>query len=439
MTLAADLETPPLTAAGFRAIWGRLGAPRRVVIALSGGADSTALAHLCAPLHASGDAEILALTVDHGLRAGAAEEARRASGYARALGVPHRVLTWDGEKPTSGVQAAARAARYRLLIGAAENFGASTIMTAHHADDQAETVLMRMKRGAGPRGLSAMAETSFVAAGAGPAMVLARPLLAYRKRDLVGLLRAHGHPFIEDPSNADPAFERVRVRHALAAGAGPGFDALIEMSRRAAAVAVDDERRERAAFDDLDGRFHPWGGASFLSRDGLADAGLAARLIHAVGGGAHRPHHDRARAAMGVAASGHRASLGGTLIRPWRGRTWVLREPAAVLGRAGVAPAGVVRLAPGARTCWDGRFVVANTGEDALTLAALAAAPLASNLAENAVFDDFDGPAEAKAAMPVAVRDSGRVAGPSGSSGGGDIAFEALAPERFYRRVNRFH
>ncbi|MCA8887199.1 MAG: tRNA lysidine(34) synthetase TilS [Parvularculaceae bacterium] len=431
MALAAESETPPLTAAGFRAIWRRLGAPRRMVLALSGGADSTALAHLCAPLHAHGEAQILAVTINHGLRAGAAEEATRAGGFARALGLPHQVLTWEGEKPASGVQAAARVARYRLLIAAAESFGASTIMTAHHADDQAETVLMRMKRGGGPRGLSAMSETSFVAAGAGPAMVLARPLLGYRRAALVALLHANVHPFIEDPSNADPAFERVRVRRELAAGAGPGFDALIDMSRRAAATAAEDERRERAAFDDLNGRFHPWGGASFLSREAPADAALAARLIHAVGGGAHRPDHNRARVAMGVVATGRRASLGGALVRQWRGRTWVLREPAAVLGRAGVAPAGVVTLAPGARTCWDRRFVVANSGDEALTLGALAAAPDV----ENAGVAGFDGPAEAKAAMPVLVGAGGRIADPCG----GGKAFEALAPERFYRCVNRFH
>ncbi len=436
MAFSADPETPPLTAAGFRAIWRRLGAPRRFVIALSGGADSTALAHLSAPLQACGEAEILALTVDHGLRPEAATEARRAGGFARALGVPHRVLTWDGQKPVSGVQAAARAARYRLLIEAAESFGASAIMTAHHADDQDETVLMRMKRGSGPRGLSAMAETSLVAAGAGPAIVLARPLLGFRKSDLAALLRANGQAFIDDPSNADPSFERVRVRREMAAAdAAPGFDALIDLSRRAAQAAADDERHERAAFEERGGEFHPWGGASFTSQDAPCDPALVARLIHAVGGGEHRPDHDRAGEAMGLVASGRRASLGGALVRQWRGRTWILREPAAVLGRAGVAPTGVVNLAPGARLCWDRRFVVDNKGDETLTLVALAAAPDT----ENAGLDGFDGPAEAKAAMPVAVSQSGRVAGPVGGLGGGDIAFEALAPERFYRCVNRFH
>ncbi|HVL72702.1 MAG TPA: tRNA lysidine(34) synthetase TilS [Beijerinckiaceae bacterium] len=203
------------------------------VLAVSGGPDSVALMRLAAPLRR---APLVVATVDHGLRPESHAEAETVAGWAAAVGLPHRILTWDGDKPGSGVQEAARAARYRLLTRLAREVGAPFVLTAHHRDDQAETVLMRLARGSGPAGLSGMRrETDRDGA------VLARPFLDLAKARLVATCRAHGWPFLDDPSNADPRFARTRMRALLPALAAEGLTAerlaiLAERMRRADAA-----------------------------------------------------------------------------------------------------------------------------------------------------------------------------------------------------------
>jgi len=152
--------------AGFRAFWMRVIAPRRALLAVSGGADSMAMMRLAADLAREDVADFEIATVDHGLRPGSREEAETVADAARELGFRHAILSWEGEKPRGGVQAAARAARYRLLADYASKVDAEAVVVAHTAEDQAETVFMRRARGSGPRGLAGMAEKSLIAAGA---------------------------------------------------------------------------------------------------------------------------------------------------------------------------------------------------------------------------------------------------------------------------------
>ncbi|MEZ5914300.1 MAG: tRNA lysidine(34) synthetase TilS [Parvularculaceae bacterium] len=186
----APLKAPLLDAAGFYEALMRLDPPRRLLLAVSGGADSMAMMRLCAPLRDR--FEFAVASVDHRLRAGARAEAELAANEARRLGFDHAILERTGARPQSGVQAAARAARYRLLINHACASGAGAIVTAHNADDQAETALMRAARRSGVRGLAAMAPASFVAADAGAAIRLLRPLLQVRRRDLRNFLTRAG-------------------------------------------------------------------------------------------------------------------------------------------------------------------------------------------------------------------------------------------------------
>jgi tRNA(Ile)-lysidine synthase len=130
--------------------------------------------------------------------------------------VPHETLPWEGEKPETGIQAAARKARYRLLCQACERMGIEHLITAHNADDQAETVFMRLRRGAG-RGLAGMKLRRKIAAGPGELITLHRPLLGVRRTELRAYAEAAGLPFVDDPSNEDEGYERVRVRALLAA------------------------------------------------------------------------------------------------------------------------------------------------------------------------------------------------------------------------------
>lgn len=201
----------------------------RLVVALSGGPDSTALLVLLHRWRATlaHGPELIAVTVDHGLRPGSACEAAAAKRRAAALGLRHRTLRWRGDKPQSGVQEAAREARYALLGSAARRFGAPAVATAHTLDDQAETVLFRLARGSGIAGLAGMApRTQLMASGnTGPEPIaLLRPLLRVPKARLTATLEAAGVPYATDQSNADARFARPRLRQAAAVLATEGLD-----------------------------------------------------------------------------------------------------------------------------------------------------------------------------------------------------------------------
>jgi len=225
-----------------------------LVLAVSGGPDSTALMWLAARWQKSlaRKPELIAVTVDHALRPESAREAAAVKRLATTLGIEHRVLRWRGRKPQSGLQQAARQARYALLAKAAREAGAMHIVTAHTLDDQAETVLIRMSRGSGLTGLSAMASVSRLPNGESR-IALLRPLLDVPKSRLLATLRAANIAFADDPSNRDPRFARVRLRSLMDGLAREGLDAarLSVLARRlkradAAVEAVVD--RAVAAF-----------------------------------------------------------------------------------------------------------------------------------------------------------------------------------------------
>lgn len=192
-----------------------------IVVAVSGGPDSTALLWLLAGWRKARrkGPEIVAVTVDHGLRKEAAREARAVKALAGSLGLQHRTMHWTGDKPQTGVPAAARAARYQLLAKAAKAAGATHVMTAHTRDDQAETVVMRLSRGSGIAGLGGMARET-----AHSGITVVRPLLDIPKADLLATLHAAGIDYATDPSNTDIRFTRPRLRELMPALAAEGCD-----------------------------------------------------------------------------------------------------------------------------------------------------------------------------------------------------------------------
>ncbi len=204
---------------------------RGLILAVSGGPDSTALLVLAARwANARRRApKLVAVTVDHGLRAAAAGEAAAVKRLARRLGVAHRTLRWRGNKPKSGLPEAARNARYRLLAQAAERAGYAHILTAHTLDDQAETVVFRLARGSGLGGLAGMAHASPLPISPSPrrqrAIFLVRPLLRIPKARLIATLKAAGVAYSEDPTNRDPRFTRARLRGLMPTLAREGLDA----------------------------------------------------------------------------------------------------------------------------------------------------------------------------------------------------------------------
>ena len=184
---------------------------------------------------------LLAVTIDHGLRRESAAEARAVEELARKLRVPHRTLRWRGKKPDTGVQEAARMARYRLLAEAALAANARCILTAHTLDDQAETVLFRMMRGSGLTGLGAMTAASLLPSAGETEIMLARPFLDIPKTRLLATLEQARIAFARDPSNLDPRFARPRLRELMPALAREGLDA-----RRLAILARRLRRAEAA-------------------------------------------------------------------------------------------------------------------------------------------------------------------------------------------------
>ena len=177
---------------------------------MSGGPDSLALLLLAATAHPG---QIEAATVDHGLREGSADEAAMGAALCQRLNVPHQILTADwAVPPAANIQAAARAMRYRLLGGWAQMQRLPAVATAHHADDQAETMIMRLARGSGIAGLGG----SRVSRPLIDTVRLIRPLLGWRKTDLLALVEAAGIAAIDDPANRDPRHDRSRIRRWLA-------------------------------------------------------------------------------------------------------------------------------------------------------------------------------------------------------------------------------
>jgi len=244
-------DAVPVSAAEAKTLFAPLARHPAVVLAVSGGPDSTALLLLTARWR---DAlkrgpRLLAVTVDHGLRRTSAAEARAVKSLARRLAVPHRTVRWVGRKPVSGLQQAARDARYGLLTAAAKSAKASAIVTAHTLDDQAETVLLRLARGSGLTGLSAMARESTLP---GDGILLVRPLLDIPKARLIATLARMKIRFADDPSNRDPRFTRARLRELMPALAREGLSArrlsrLAGRLRRADAaieMAVDEAMAE---------------------------------------------------------------------------------------------------------------------------------------------------------------------------------------------------
>lgn len=256
-----------------------------LAVAVSGGADSLALTLLAADWAAERGGSVTALTVDHGLRPGAADEARQVGRWLAARAIPHVILTAERRLPASGVAAAARRLRYRLLLAWCRSAGVLHLLLGHHRSDQAETVLLRWLRGSGAAGLAGISAVVEL-----PAARLLRPLLNVPPERMRDFLRRQRQPWIEDPSNEDPAFARNRLRRVipeLAAG-GISTEGLCTLARHGAMVRETGEAAAIALLAEACS-VHP-AGAAVLDRNALLAAPrwqaaeALARLVTTVGG-----------------------------------------------------------------------------------------------------------------------------------------------------------
>jgi tRNA(Ile)-lysidine synthase len=350
-------DPPPLTAPEFAALMARLGPfePRPVLaVAVSGGADSMALAlHADRWARANGGT-IVAITVDHRLRPESTDEAREVGRLLTDRGLAHEILVWHGPYPLHNLQAAARAARYRLLGDWCRSRGVLHLLTAHHQDDQAETLILRLGRGSGLAGLAGMAP--MVEDGH---FRLLRPLLDVPAARLRASLQGFGQIWFEDRSNRNPLFARVRVRAQRRNLADAGLTAprLAETCRHLARARVAIEHQVDRLLAEA-AMLHP-AGFALLDPARLAAAseeiGLRAlaAVIATIGGEAYTPRFERlerlAQAVFRDGLSGGR-TLGGCRILPYRGRVLIHRELAAMASPMAVPETGCV--------VWDNRFLV---------------------------------------------------------------------------------
>jgi tRNA(Ile)-lysidine synthase len=243
--MTKDLTTKPISDAEAAALFAPLTLDEVpvLVLAVSGGPDSTALMWLAARWRDSlkDPPRLVAVTVDHGLRPESAREALGVKRLAAELKVEHKTLPWTGRKPKTAIQEAARNARYRLLAQAAHRAGSRCVVTAHTLDDQAETVLFRMARGTGVSGLAGMILGPHrFPVPEGRDLQLFRPLLAIPKARLIATLKSAKLPYAVDPSNADPRFARPRLRKLMPRLATEGLTAqrLALLARRVSRVEV---------------------------------------------------------------------------------------------------------------------------------------------------------------------------------------------------------
>ncbi len=349
----------PLTVAEREALFRPLAGAALIALAVSGGADSLALLDSIDRWRQRrrNRPEVLILTVDHRLRRGSSREAASVAELARARGLAARVLVRRGPLPAGDVEGEARAARYRLLIGAAREAGASHLVVAHHSDDLAEGFLLRLKRGAGVFGLAAMRPT--IALGD---LSIVRPLLAVPRARLLATVAAAGLTAVVDPMNADSRFDRARLRQLMPILAGEGLDAahLAATALRLAdlADAVDEAASAviavAVAVDEL--------AVAWLDPERLAVARgevrgrVLTRLLLAVGGADYPPRFSRQAALLAAmldwdGRSRFKRTLAGTVIEGRGGRFALYRET----GRGGLAS---IRLKAGPPLIYDHRFRV---------------------------------------------------------------------------------
>lgn len=334
----------------------------RVALGYSGGGDSHALLHLTRAWAEQRGVILHALIVDHALRPESAAEAARAVDAARAAGVTPRLLHWDGARGGSAIQERARAARHELLARACRALDCQHLLLGHTRDDQAETVLMRLRSGAHWPGLAGMSGIDVSPSWPhGYGLRVVRPLLDVGRDELRCWLEAGGQNWVEDPSNQDQRFTRIRLRRALQQASPDvslrlaGLASILDQARQL-------HRRQCRRAIDRHVRFTNWGGAELDSHALSAlEAGLRrsvlAVLAQAVSGGA-RAVGGGALDSLESALTRRETGTGAGVLLAHEGEIgWIIRDPGAVLGRVDRTPRPDDQALCRETHVWDGRLL----------------------------------------------------------------------------------
>ncbi len=358
-----------------------------------------------------------AITVDHGLRKDSGTEARKVAHWAHIRGVPHQTLVWIGHKPAENIQARAREARYRLLGEHMQALGVKTLLTGHTRDDQAETFLLRLARGSGLDGLGGMAPVAPFPLAEFSGLKIARPLLAFSHKQLMGTLTQLDQPWIDDPSNANDRFARVQIRNAMTTLESAGLTA------ERIAGATTHLRRAREAVEagvvqllTSAVELSPWGYAlvtanKFAAAPREVSLRALAKLVEVVGGGEYPPRFEQTEAALDwlTTYTGPKGrTLGGCRLARREQRTVLIAREEAALAKEDP----IQRLEPGTRCIWDRRFEVAlsEKAKAALDIRRLGPSGLKS-LGQLSTPPPIE-PRRIAAALPAAWRDDALIAAP---------------------------
>ncbi len=338
----------------------------RVGIACSGGSDSLALLLLASDWARQNGRSLHVLTVDHALRAESRAEAEFVSGVSARLGWPCDVLNWDAARPGSGLQSRARAARHALLASACRRHGLPVLLMAHTRDDQAETVALRLAAGGNWHSATGMAyQAPSPAWPEGRDLTLVRPCLGVSRSTLRAVLTQRGERWIDDPSNTDPHYARIRMRDRLARLRTAGF-----LTERLAALAEDlapiqlVERRSAWLAAQTCLVLRDWGGAEI---ELAAWAGitptvrltLLEALVSAISGQALSPSRARLQPLDAALLSAQpRSGCGVGLLPPAKGRAMMIRDRGALFGRVDHAASQPWLDAADGSRVFDGRFEI---------------------------------------------------------------------------------
>ena len=310
-----------------------------------------------------------ALIIDHGLREGSGHEAKETARRAADMGALPQIALWDHSGIKTAIQEKARTARYGLLADMCREIGVNKLLTGHNEDDQAETVAMRQSSGSGWRGLAGIKPV--ITEPIWPqtmGLTVGRPLIETSRAAIREYCAAHGVPYLDDPSNSDARYERVRVRADSAANPQERAQMLtLGKAMSARRQAEDDAVDAWLSRSVLRG----YGGATSVSRDALPDmpAAALADLLRLASGQARRPDMTACEALAAHLTVPHfkQRTLGGAIVYAGGDHIHITREPGAVLGRRNQRAARF-DLPALTQRIWDGRFSV-STIRDAVHVA----------------------------------------------------------------------
>ena len=384
---------------------------RPLAIAFSGGGDSTALLYSLLEWVRSNDPrDVFALIVDHGLREGSGEEAQISAKRARDMGAKVEILKWEGAKPSTAIQEKARNARYALLGDVCRRLGIGQLFLGHNQDDQAETIYMRIQNKTGWRGM----------AGMGPCKMstlwpelygveVVRPLLGISRNELRRFNQENKLAYIDDPSNQDQKFTRIRTRDTLAE--------MPEIKQQLLRVGVSAQEKLRdeihtvCLFIFRSACFLEWGGVGLsvnnivTSPDVVVEEALKYLILAVSGGNQISPQEQRQNLAKKLRSKTFKgATLGGVQFTPNGETVLLIRDPGAIMGRHGKPAQATVKLVSQIPIIWDGRFKI-ETCIDGLSITPLMAHFKKLSKTQRAKLKKF--PTEARAGMPCLLSSTG--------------------------------